>query len=31
VKKLIDVEKRNGINLSISGEIKNMNKIRVKE
>ena len=31
VKKLIDVEKRNGINLSISSEIKNMNKIKVKE
>jgi len=31
LKKLIDIEKRNDINLSISGEIKNMNKIRVKE
>jgi len=31
LKKLINIEKRNDINLSISDEIKNMNKIRVKE
>lgn len=31
LKKLIDVEKRNGINLSISKNIKMMSKRRVKE